>query len=144
MTQFNPSDGLFFSDLLVTSHSLALYMDRALQPLNLSSPKMWLLTMLVGAKQPEGVTYLAECMNTTKSNVTSLVDRLEADGVVTRRRSDQDRRSVEITLTPFGHEQFEKGWAICLQIEQELSTLMSPAEKAQMQGCFQRIVEHLK
>jgi MarR family 2-MHQ and catechol resistance regulon transcriptional repressor len=38
-------------------------------------------------------------------NLTTVVDNLEARGLVERRRRPQDRRFVQVALTPRGHEQ---------------------------------------
>ena len=36
--------------------------------------------------------------------MTALLDQLEANGMITRRRSETDRRQVIVTLTERGHE----------------------------------------
>ncbi len=45
---------------------------------------------------------LVERVGLTSPSVTSLLDRLEQGGLVTRRRNPKDRRSVLIQLTPEG------------------------------------------
>jgi len=47
---------------------------------------------------------LAEKLIVTGGNITYVVDRLERDGLVERRRSDDDRRVVQARLTPKGRE----------------------------------------
>jgi len=48
-------------------------------------------------------------LSCVRSNVTQLIDRLEAEGLVTRVADPQDRRSVRAALTPLGSERYVAG-----------------------------------
>lgn len=50
---------------------------------------------------------LAEKLLTSASNLTTVVDNLERDGLVRRERSAEDRRQVEVSLTTDGRELIE-------------------------------------
>jgi MarR family 2-MHQ and catechol resistance regulon transcriptional repressor len=50
---------------------------------------------------------LAEKLLTSPSNLTTVVDNLEEGGLVRRERSTEDRRQVEVSLTPDGRELIE-------------------------------------
>jgi MarR family transcriptional regulator, organic hydroperoxide resistance regulator len=47
---------------------------------------------------------LADAAGIAPSTATRIIDALERRGIVRRRRADDDRRAVAITLTPLGHE----------------------------------------
>jgi DNA-binding MarR family transcriptional regulator len=47
---------------------------------------------------------LAKAAELNPASVTGMLDHLEREGIVTRRRSDRDRRSVLVTLTDLGRE----------------------------------------
>jgi len=47
---------------------------------------------------------LAERSNTKRHNITTLVDRLKRQRLVTTRRSARDRRSIEVILTDKGRQ----------------------------------------
>ncbi|MBI2391044.1 MAG: MarR family transcriptional regulator [Deltaproteobacteria bacterium] len=47
---------------------------------------------------------LSEKINAQNSTVTGIVDRMEREGLVERKRSSDDRRVVHIRLTRKGHE----------------------------------------
>ncbi len=47
---------------------------------------------------------LSERINAQNSTVTGIVDRMEREGLVERKRSSDDRRVVHIRLTKKGHE----------------------------------------
>ncbi|MDF2692149.1 MAG: Transcriptional regulator, MarR family [Labilithrix sp.] len=53
---------------------------------------------------PAPMSMLATALACHASNVTGLVDRLEEQGLVTRRASEEDRRVKHICLTPKGVE----------------------------------------
>ncbi len=67
-----------------------------------------------------------------KSNVTQLVDRLEADGLVNRTADPTDRRSRIAVLTDAGRAAYEQGIQIQQQTERDLFGALSPHESAQL------------
>lgn len=70
---------------------------------DLSVPQCDVLTTLT---EREGVSQqeLAERLYVTKGNISGLIDRLAANGLVERRATAGDRRSHSIHLTPEGRE----------------------------------------
>src|SRR6202167_1119619 len=83
-----------------------------LREIGVSIPQCDVLTTLTEA---EGVSQqeLAKRLYVTKGNISGLLDRLEAAGLVERRSTEADRRQYEIYLTPAGRTAAEK--AIALQ-----------------------------
>jgi DNA-binding MarR family transcriptional regulator len=47
---------------------------------------------------------IAKRADLSPASVTAMLDQLEQDGIVRRRRSEQDRRQVIVSLTDAGHE----------------------------------------
>jgi len=66
------------------------------------SPAQCHVLHLIEPGRPLPMRQLAETLSCDASNVTGLVDRLEARGLVERRPSAQDRRVKELQLTPAG------------------------------------------
>ncbi len=64
--------------------------------------------MLHVSEVPGGcrMTDLADAVVQSKSGLTSLVDRMEADGLLERRPDPDDRRVTRIVLTPLGEQRF--------------------------------------
>jgi DNA-binding MarR family transcriptional regulator len=79
-----------------------------LREVGLSVPQCDVLTTLT---EQEGVSQqdLAERLYVTKGNISGLVDRLAAAGLVERRTLPNDRRSHAIFLTPEGRSAAEAG-----------------------------------
>jgi DNA-binding MarR family transcriptional regulator len=72
-----------------------------LRPHDLTTQQVWLLAQL----PKEGgapIGSLADAMQCHSSNVTGMVDRLEARGLVTRQPDSSDRRVKLVALTPTG------------------------------------------
>jgi DNA-binding MarR family transcriptional regulator len=65
-----------------------------------------------------------------KSNVTQLVDRLEADGLVSRAADPVDRRSRLAVVTAAGRQAWERGRAIHQDAERELFAMLTDDEGA--------------
>jgi DNA-binding MarR family transcriptional regulator len=60
------------------------------------------LLMLLRAKGTLTMTHLAELLDVSVASATGIVDRLEKKGVIERRRSEEDRRVVEVRVTERG------------------------------------------
>jgi DNA-binding MarR family transcriptional regulator len=57
------------------------------------------------AKEPETTAgYLAKHADVSPATMTAMLDHLEKDGMVARRRSETDRRQVIVSLTESGRE----------------------------------------
>lgn len=67
----------------------------------LTGPQLWAVKTLHGTG-PIAVGALAEALAVHQSSVSTLLDRLEERGLVTRRRRDTDRRVVDVALTRRG------------------------------------------
>jgi len=75
-------------------------------------------------RRREGVTMseLSRMLLVSNGNATTVVDRLEKDGLVRRSPSPSDRRTVHVALTPEGLTQFE---ALAANHEAEVSRLFA-------------------
>lgn len=75
--------------------------------LDLTMPQLKVL-LLLRARKEDTVSSLAELLNTSLSNMTGILDRLESQGYVERIPSPVDRRSVRIKLTGQAEHIFDK------------------------------------
>lgn len=55
---------------------------------------------------------LSENVTLSRSGLTRLVDRIEADGLLERRPAAGDRRAVEAAITPAGSKLLRKMWPV--------------------------------
>jgi DNA-binding MarR family transcriptional regulator len=94
---------------LQTATAIERRLDEALEVVELSTPKYSALTKLADAGEPLALSELAARLTCVRSNITQLVDRLEADGLVRRVEDPKDRRCVRAALTPLGEERQAAG-----------------------------------
>lgn len=95
---------------LQTASAIERRLDEALESAELSTPKYGALTKLAEAGEPLTLSELAARLTCVRSNITQLVDRLEADGLVRRVEDPKDRRCVRAALTPLGQERQAAGF----------------------------------
>lgn len=113
--------------------------ERSLEPLGLSLAKMGVLRHLVAAGDSLPLGQLAERLSCVRSNVTQLVDRLEADGLVRRVPDPGDRRSVLARITDQGRSSFAAGARAQAEAEQAILGDLSAGEQAQLAELLDRL-----
>jgi DNA-binding MarR family transcriptional regulator len=122
--------GLFA--VLHASGVLESRIEARLSEVGLSLAKLAALHHLSEAGESLPLGQLAERLACVKSNVTQLVDRLEADGLVSRAADANDRRSRLAVLSATGREAYARGRDIQQQAERELFAALTPDESAKL------------
>jgi DNA-binding MarR family transcriptional regulator len=102
------NDAIAFA-LMHAGHRVEARLEKALAGVKLSGAKHAALSVLVTQDQPISLSELAEKLACVRSNVTQLVDRLEADGLVKRIDDPADRRAVCAEVTRLGRERHSAG-----------------------------------
>ncbi len=87
---------------------------------------------------------LAVQSSLSPSGLTRAVDRLQDQGLVTRRICPQDKRGSFAELTPAGRGMMERAVPEHLShIDELLSQLFSPTEEAQLSALLRRLRDHV-
>ncbi len=102
--------------------------EARLSDVGLSLAKLAALHHLTAAGESLPLGQLADRLACVKSNVTQLVDRLEADGLVNRTGDPNDRRSRLAVLTDAGRFAYTQGSEIQMQAERELFGVLTTEE----------------
>ena len=113
--------------------------EAQLAQVGLSLAKLAALHHLSQAGESLPLGQLAERLACVKSNVTQLVDRLEADGLVTRVGDPNDRRARLAVLTPSGRKAYSEGRDVQLRAERELFGALTPAESATLDALMAKL-----
>lgn len=111
-------------------------LEASMSTLGLSMGKFSLLGKLAASKEPLPLSHLADGVGCVRSNVTQLVDRLEADGLVTRVSHPTDRRSIRAALTPAGRDRYRQAARAVDRTERELVAQWQDADRS----AFARVV----
>ena len=91
---------LCFAVVTAARNVVAIYRP-ILEPLGLTHPQ-YLVMLALWERSPRTLTDLAADLALEPATASPLVKRLEADGLVTRQRSSEDERRLEIPLPDAG------------------------------------------
>ena len=118
--------------LLDAARAVEARAEGALGEIGLSLAKLGALRHLVLATEPLTLSQLAERHCCGKSNITQLVDRLEADGLVSRESDPDDRRTVRATVTPAGRAAYERASVILAEHERSIDMQLGSGPRADL------------
>jgi len=121
-------DPIFFM-LLDAGRAQFARLEEALKSVGLSAAKYKVLSQIAKSKEPVPLRLLAEEQQCVASNVTTLVDRLETDGLVRRVDDPTDRRSKRAELTELGKEKAEDGARVVAEVEAAFAESLGPTER---------------
>jgi DNA-binding MarR family transcriptional regulator len=119
--------------LLHAAHALEAKVEEALERAGLSGAKYSVLSALVGSGNPMSLSELATQLSCVRSNMTQLVDRLEADGLVRRVQCPEDRRLVKAEITPEGHARQSNGAAEIASLHRDFASKVGADDRAALE-----------
>jgi len=122
-------DTTIFS-LLHAAQALEDKLEDVLRQVGLSTPKYSVLAELIAAGTPLSLSELANKLSCVRSNMTQLVDRLEADHLVKRVDDCADRRGVKAAITDEGRVRHEAGAAAVARLHAEFSAGVDESDRA--------------
>jgi len=123
---------LGLNSLLHTAHAAQTEVESKLGVLGLSMAKLLALKTLFDAGEGLQLGRLAGRLSCVKSNITQLVDRLEADGFVARRAYAGDRRTRIAVLTAAGRKACKEGTRVQQEAEREILATLTRSEAQQL------------
>jgi DNA-binding MarR family transcriptional regulator len=116
-----------------TSILFTRYCDRILNSRgSLSYQQFRVLHTIASLTPPVSQTDLAREIQRELNSVSMIIDRMETAGLVTRTRSDSDRRTVHLKLTRRGKNLLEKGISINEELVERLTSKFSETETENM------------
>jgi DNA-binding MarR family transcriptional regulator len=134
-----PADSMVLG-LLAAAHAIEARLEQGLATAGLSPAKHAVLSQLARAGEPLTLSELAARVCCVRSNMTQLVDRLEAEGLVRRVDDPGDRRIVRAAITPLGEEREAAGAEQVRQIQSEFAAALPEADRA----ALERVLAALK
>lgn len=139
MNQSAKAQDLDLATLLHAANAAQSEVESQLGAIGLSLAKLAALKVLSEAGESLPLTQLAERLSCVKSNITQLVDRLEADGFVERQADPNDRRARLASLTPQGRKACRDGTRVQDAAERALLGKLSAAESRQLAALLTKI-----
>jgi DNA-binding MarR family transcriptional regulator len=123
-----PPAGLF--SLLHAANAAQAHVESKLGAVGLSLAKLAALKALHDA---------GERLSCVKSNITQLVDRLEADGLVARKLDAHDRRTRLAVMTAAGRKACKDGLRVQQETEQALFGTLTGDEARQLAALMEKL-----
>lgn len=111
--------------------TVALFDRHVGQPFGLRKVEYSLLLLTI-ANGPQSPKKLAQALALSAPNLTMLLDRMQARGLLRRERSEVDRRSQNVVLTDEGQRIAMASAAAAAPMEQALCERLSRAEHAML------------
>ena len=111
-------------------------LEESLEKVDLSLAKYSAIKHLALAGEPLALSELASRMICVRSNITQLMGRLEADGLVQREEDPHDRRCVRATLTPLGRERQAIGAEQVRQVQEKIAETLCKLDYEALLGAL--------
>jgi DNA-binding MarR family transcriptional regulator len=124
------------SVLLRLGQVLEKRLEDSLVKADLSLPKYSAIKHLALAGEPLALSELASRMVCVRSNITQLMGRLEADGLVQRVEDPHDRRCVRATLTPLGRQRYDAGAERVRQVHDTIAETLCKLDYEALAGAL--------
>jgi DNA-binding MarR family transcriptional regulator len=125
--------------LLEAAQAIETRLEQALAEVHLSGAKLAALTHLVEAGEPVPLGELAEQCACVRSNITQLVDRLEAERLVERVDDPADRRSLRAAITPLGRERQAAGARKVQEVRRRLGKALSAIDHVALKRALSQL-----
>jgi DNA-binding MarR family transcriptional regulator len=120
---------------------MAVQVDEALEPRELTSAQ-WVPLLKLHLGEASSVAELARECQLDAGAMTRLLDRLEAKGLVSRVRSSEDRRVVNLELTKAGREAAREIPAVLCKVQNAFLQGLSIEEWQQLKDLLRRVLEN--
>jgi DNA-binding MarR family transcriptional regulator len=118
--------------MLHAAHAVESEVETRLSAMGLSGAKLAALKALSDAGESLPLSQLAGRLACVKSNITQLVDRLEADGLVARKPDPKDRRTKLAALTSAGRKAVKEGTQVLEAAERDVLSRLTHDEAHQL------------
>ena len=120
--------------------SCAAWGDRELADLGSSVTEFIVLSHIADAPSPgASQTEIARFSDMGGPALVRHIDRLEADGIVTRRRDTDDRRVVRISLTPAGRRRLTAIRAVIARCDAEMRSVITVEEASVLERSLDKL-----
>jgi DNA-binding MarR family transcriptional regulator len=113
--------------------------ESALSTVGLSGAKFMALQHLALAGGPLTLSELADEAECVRSNITQLVDRLEADALVGRVDDSHDRRVIRAELTSLGRERYAAGAKLVDAVSAEFARAIPASDRTVLGRLLSRL-----
>jgi len=120
----------------------ALAQDPDLAPLEITAAQYVIISVLA-KRGVDSAAQLCKDLSYDAGAMTRMVDRLEAKGLISRKRCPEDRRLVKLELTAAGLGALPKLRACSVRVLNHFLRGFTPAEARQLEGFMVRMLQNV-
>lgn len=124
-------------NLLRTADQIELRLARLFRKYQLTTSQYNILRILRGEGSPLPILEVAARTITVVPGITGLVDRLESAQLVERQRSTEDRRVINVAITPLGLERLAQIDAPLARLHKELAAGLSASAQKELSSSLE-------
>lgn len=120
--------------------------DKAMADANVVGLEVYdlLLNLEMAEGQRMRMCELADAVLLSRSGLTRLADRLEAEGLIERQACSKDRRSTHVALTPKGLAERERAWPVFrATVKSEFADNLQPGDAEMLADTFHGLCRRL-
>ncbi|MFE4973102.1 MarR family winged helix-turn-helix transcriptional regulator [Kitasatospora sp. NPDC056651] len=142
----DPQVETIVQSLLRLSRRMGVAYDRQLTVLGITSAEWEVLKALVVSGSPYqlGPGELAKRLGLTPAAMTHRIDRMVADGLVTRERDETNRVRVIIELTETGRDKWLESMRMAAVFEEEFLQDVAGGERAELSATLGRMLRRIE
>ena len=137
----DPDSGSCHLLILRLGRASAVRLGAALGELGMH-PQEFAVLHALSERGPTSQGRLGETLRVHPSNLVAVIDGLEAQGLVVRRRDPVDRRRYLVELTAGGRHRLEQARHAAEQVEEELLAPLAEDERRTLQAYLTRVAAH--
>lgn len=108
------------------------------------TPVQWRTLRVLWEEDGVQIKDLAERALLDRPVVIGVVDRLERDGLVTRERSEEDRRRVHVRLTDEGHKMEDIAGPMVDEVYADLDQALTDKQWRQLYELLEQVIAHVE
>jgi MarR family transcriptional regulator, multiple antibiotic resistance protein MarR len=116
--------------------------DPDLSALEISAAQYVVISVLAKSKCVDSVTQLCKDLSYDAGAMTRMIDRLEAKGLISRRRCPDDRRLVKLELTEAGLAALPKLRECSVRVLNQFLQGFTKTEARQLEGFLSRMLQN--
>ena len=124
-----------------TSDSVTKCEEDAFSKTGITMQQFFILGVINSMDCPVTPTSLANWIDRNQNSITLILDRMEKDGLIERKRDMKDRRAIRLSITLKGQKKYRLGLGTAGTLPHRLLAVLSPEEQLVLATLLRKVRE---